>query len=165
MLKFFAEKMWVAFALQKLLTFFQQKISEYCILNPLKQLTKLPLTSSLSWRRVEHLGPGLKISTGPFLLPFNVSENCWISGKQCRSWSNAAECLIWVYTVCLCGFVWILREVWFILIQEKCPYTIYEQWRLLLSRWSIKIDHQSLLSLMTDDRKKIHSWQIRKLYF
>ena len=28
-LNFFAEKMWVAFALQKLLTFFQQKISEY----------------------------------------------------------------------------------------------------------------------------------------
>ena len=25
---------------QKLLTFFQQKISEYCVLNPLKQLTK-----------------------------------------------------------------------------------------------------------------------------
>ena len=40
MLKFFAEKMWVAFAVQKLLTFFQQKISEYCILNLLKQLTK-----------------------------------------------------------------------------------------------------------------------------
>ena len=36
MLKFFAEKMWVAFAVQKLLTFFQQKKSEYCILNPLK---------------------------------------------------------------------------------------------------------------------------------
>ena len=31
-----------------LLTFFQQKISEYCILNLLKQLTKWPLTSSLS---------------------------------------------------------------------------------------------------------------------
>ena len=29
---FFAEKMWVAFAMQKLLTFFQQKISAYlCI--------------------------------------------------------------------------------------------------------------------------------------
>ena len=42
MLKYFAEKMWVAFAaVQKLLTFFQQKVSEYCILNPLKQLTKL----------------------------------------------------------------------------------------------------------------------------
>ena len=48
MLKFFAEKMWVAFAVQKLLTFFQQKISEYCILNPLKQLTKWHLTSTLS---------------------------------------------------------------------------------------------------------------------
>ena len=31
MRKFFAEKMWVAFAVQKLLTFFQQKISEYCM--------------------------------------------------------------------------------------------------------------------------------------
>ena len=48
MLKFFAEKMWVAFAVQKLLTFFQQKIPEYCVLNPLEQLTKWPLTSSLS---------------------------------------------------------------------------------------------------------------------
>ena len=45
MVKFFAEKMWVAFAVQKLLTFFQQKISEYCVLNPLKQLTKWPLTT------------------------------------------------------------------------------------------------------------------------
>ena len=48
MLKFFAEKMWVAFAVQKLLTFFQQKIAEYCVLDQLKQLTKLPLTTSLS---------------------------------------------------------------------------------------------------------------------
>ena len=46
MLKFFAEKMWVAFA--KATHIFQQKISEYCILNPLKQLTKWPLTSSLT---------------------------------------------------------------------------------------------------------------------
>ena len=30
-LKFFAEKMWVAFALQKLLTFFQQKFQHICI--------------------------------------------------------------------------------------------------------------------------------------
>ena len=35
------------FLLKKLLTFFQQKISEYCVLNPLKQLTKWPLTSLL----------------------------------------------------------------------------------------------------------------------
>ena len=46
MLKFLAEKMWVAFAVQKLLTFFQQKISEYCVLNPLEQLTKWPLTKA-----------------------------------------------------------------------------------------------------------------------
>ena len=45
---FLLKKMWVAFAMQKLLTFFQQKISEFWILNPLKQLTKWPLTSSLS---------------------------------------------------------------------------------------------------------------------
>ena len=45
MLKFFAEKMWVAFAVQKLLTFFQQKISEYC-----NVLVKL--------RHFEQLGPG-----------------------------------------------------------------------------------------------------------
>ena len=43
---------------QKLLTFFQQKISEYCVFSPLKQLTKWPLTSSLSWRRFEQLSPG-----------------------------------------------------------------------------------------------------------
>ena len=30
-LKFFAEKMWVAFALQKLLTFFQQKFQHICV--------------------------------------------------------------------------------------------------------------------------------------
>ena len=29
MLKLFAEKMWVALAVQKLLTYFQQKISEF----------------------------------------------------------------------------------------------------------------------------------------
>ena len=58
-MKHFAENMWVAFAVQKLLTFFQQKISEYCLLNPLKQLTKWPLTSSLSWRRFEQLGPAM----------------------------------------------------------------------------------------------------------
>ena len=33
---FFAEKMWVAFALQKLLTFFQQKISAYLHINQRK---------------------------------------------------------------------------------------------------------------------------------
>ena len=50
MLKFFAEKMWVAFAVQKLLKFFQQKISEYCILNPLKaKLTMSLVNDSLKF--------------------------------------------------------------------------------------------------------------------
>ena len=40
MQKLFAEKMLVAFAVQK--------ISEYYVLNPLKQLTNWPLMSSLS---------------------------------------------------------------------------------------------------------------------
>ena len=35
-LKFFAEKMWVAYALQKLLTFFQQKISAYLLITRCK---------------------------------------------------------------------------------------------------------------------------------
>ena len=45
---FLLKKNGVAFAVKKLLTFFQQKISEYCILNPLKQLTNWPLTSLFS---------------------------------------------------------------------------------------------------------------------
>ena len=62
MLKCFAEKMWVAFAVQKLLTFFQQKISEYCILttktvnemtlNELVKLTTLWTTGPWSLRNV-----------------------------------------------------------------------------------------------------------------
>ena len=43
MLNFVAEKMCVAFAVQKLLTLFRQKISEYCILNLLKLLNDMTL--------------------------------------------------------------------------------------------------------------------------
>ena len=49
MLEFFAEKMWVAFAVQKLLTFFQQKISEYFLyIESAKTVNKMTFTSSLS---------------------------------------------------------------------------------------------------------------------
>ena len=65
MLKFFAEKMWVAFAVQKLLTFFQQKknIRILCIesaktvnemtLNELVKLTTLWTTGprTFIWKR------------------------------------------------------------------------------------------------------------------
>ena len=56
---FFAEKMWVAFAVQKLLTFFQQNISELyiesaktvneIILNELVKLTTLWTTGPRYW--------------------------------------------------------------------------------------------------------------------
>ena len=45
---FFAEKMWGAFAMQKLLTFFQQKIWAHLILGALEDLTNHWLTTSLS---------------------------------------------------------------------------------------------------------------------
>ena len=48
MLKFFAEKNVSSFCTAKATHIFQQKKSEYCILNLQKQLKKLPLTSLLS---------------------------------------------------------------------------------------------------------------------
>ena len=66
MLKYFAEKMWVTFAVQKLLTFFQQNISEYCILyiesaktvnemtlNDVVKLTTLWTTGPWNWEAKE----------------------------------------------------------------------------------------------------------------
>ena len=61
---FLLKKMWVAFAVQKLLTFFQQKISKYCILNPLKQLTKWPLTSDQSHVLLLIIFLGLHVGLG-----------------------------------------------------------------------------------------------------
>ena len=46
--------MWVAFAVQKLLTFFQQKISEYCIVSA-KTVNEMTLN------KFEQLGPGCKM--------------------------------------------------------------------------------------------------------
>ena len=74
MLKYFAEKMWVAFAVQKLLTFFQQNISEYCVLTvnemTLNELVKL----TTLW------------TTGPWL-----TNKCITTGfvyKICKTWSE-----------------------------------------------------------------------------
>ena len=49
----------------KLLTFFQQKISEYCILNPLKQLMKWPLLVKLT----------MLWTTGPWVFARHKSED------------------------------------------------------------------------------------------
>ena len=57
MLKFFAEKMWVAFAMQKLLTFFQQKISEYCLLNPAKTVNQMTLNELVKLTTLWTTGP------------------------------------------------------------------------------------------------------------
>ena len=57
MLKFFAEKMWVAFAVQKLLTLFQQKISEYCILNFTKTVNEMTLNELVKLRMLWTTGP------------------------------------------------------------------------------------------------------------
>ena len=46
MLKLFAEKMWVAFAVQKLLTFFQQKISEILYIKSAKTVNEMTLNVS-----------------------------------------------------------------------------------------------------------------------
>ena len=62
MLIFFAEKMWVAFAVQKLLTFFQQNISEYCRLNPLK-LNEMTLNELVKLTTLWTTGPRILTCT------------------------------------------------------------------------------------------------------
>ena len=52
-------------AVQKLLTFFQQKISEYCILDPLKQLTKWPLHELVKLTTLWTTGPCYPILISP----------------------------------------------------------------------------------------------------
>ena len=79
--------MWVAFAVQKLLTFFQQKISEYCILNPLKQLTKWPLTSSLSKRCFEQLAPGIfhaSFAWETIFVTSDIADRDWLEIRSGR---------------------------------------------------------------------------------
>ena len=57
MLKFFAEKMWVAFAVQKLLTFFQQKnISILCIESP-KTINEMTLNEVVKLTMLWTTGP------------------------------------------------------------------------------------------------------------
>ena len=67
---FFAEKMWVAFSLQKLLTFFQQKISEYL------RIIDVNFNESLTNDIVsfEQLGPEL-LAAGPVILYDNAAPH------------------------------------------------------------------------------------------
>ena len=57
MLKFFAEKMWVAFAVQKLLTFFSAKnIKIFCI-ESAKTVNEMTLNELVKLMTFEQLGP------------------------------------------------------------------------------------------------------------
>ena len=66
-LKLFAEKMWVAFALQKLLTFFQQKISAYLHITRCKKFQHICISLDANFNEsltndvvsFEQLGPDL----------------------------------------------------------------------------------------------------------
>ena len=66
MLKFFADKMWVAFA--KLLTFFQQKISEYFVLNLLQTVNEMTLNELVKLTTLWTTGPW-SFQGGSFVVP------------------------------------------------------------------------------------------------
>ena len=76
--------------------FFSKKISEYCILNPLKQLTKWPLTSSLTtlWTS----GPWKQIQLFPVVPPSDAhTTQEGVSSKMAwpnivSSFSSSADC-------------------------------------------------------------------------
>ena len=80
---FFAEKMWVAFALQKLLTFFQQKFQHICV--SLDVNFKESLTNDIV--SFEQLGPGQELC---YTSLCSTVPNDSING-QGRSWSDCAD--------------------------------------------------------------------------
>ena len=57
MLKVFAEKMWVAFAVQKLLTFFQQKIIRIVYIESAKTVNEMTLNKLVKLTRLWTTGP------------------------------------------------------------------------------------------------------------
>ena len=59
MLKFFAEKMWVAFAVQKLLTFFQQKNIRILYIESTKTVNEMTLNELVKLTMLWTTGPSL----------------------------------------------------------------------------------------------------------
>ena len=57
MLKFFAKKMWVAFAVQKLLTFFQQKIIRILYIESAKKVNEMTLKELVKLMTLWTTGP------------------------------------------------------------------------------------------------------------
>ena len=81
MLKFFAEKMWVAFAVQKLLTFFQQKISEYCILN-LLTVNEMTLNELVKLTTLWTTGPSIIQLKKFLILSYDIVMFTYFFRKQ-----------------------------------------------------------------------------------
>ena len=59
MLKFFAEKMWVAFAVQKLLTFFQQKNIRILCIESTKTVNEMTLNEIVKLTTLWTTGPSI----------------------------------------------------------------------------------------------------------
>ena len=62
MLKFFAEKMWVAFAVQKLLTFFQQKNIRILYIESAKTVNEMTLNELVKLTTLWTTGPWKELS-------------------------------------------------------------------------------------------------------
>ena len=120
---FLLKKMWVAFALQNLLTFFSKNISVFentlattvnkLVINELVKLMMLWPTRPWSHKDlykidVNHICPKFWDTLTPFIFFFIFFYSkwmfyyllvwlikCWMSDKQCRSWSNSTFCGIW----------------------------------------------------------------------
>ena len=84
---FFAEKMWVAFALQKLLTFFQQKISEYCV--SLDVNFNESLTNDIV--SFEQLGPDIFLISPHVCCGHSSEVLWWGTSNECASWRPSLQ--------------------------------------------------------------------------
>ena len=87
MLKFFAEKMWIAFAMQKLLTFFQQKNIRILCIESTKIVNEMIPNELVNLTMLWTTGPclsALPSSVWPSIFPFpenNLSKYQWIFTK------------------------------------------------------------------------------------
>ena len=74
MLKFFAEKMWVAFAVQKLLTFFQQKNIRILYIKSAKTVNEMTLKELVKLMMLWTTGPSWS-SFALYTIPLTLLEH------------------------------------------------------------------------------------------
>ena len=96
MLKFFAEKMWVAFAVQKLLTFFQQKNIRILYIESAKTVNEMTLNELVKLTMLWTTGPWILSSV--FLCHWwilNGLTHFWTRGPKGQTsltWNNLSKC-------------------------------------------------------------------------